>query len=50
MFDKIEEEFNVLSQKKTVTKKRNENVVKVMKQKLSLDFNEFYDEEEQNEN
>ena len=50
VFDKIEEELNALSQKKTVTTKKDENVVKVKKQKLSLDFNEFYDEEEQNEN
>ena len=50
VFDKIEEELNALSQKKTVTTKKDENVVKVKKQKLCLDFDESDEEDEQNEN
>ena len=50
VFDKIEEELNALSQKKTVTTKKDENVVKVKKPKLCLDFDESDEEDEQNEN
>ena len=50
MFDKIEEELKALSQKKTVTTKKDENVVKVKKPKLCLDFDESDEEDEQNEN